>query len=513
MKRFSEQFKKQSETIRLKAAERADLRTRLSAYMEYHPLPVSMREASVAAPQGMGLASQPYIALPVNWFYVRGVATAFALFVMVTVPVAAEYTTPGDVLYPVKVRFNEEVRSTLTLNPYAKIEWETKRLERRISEARLLASEGKLTDEIEAEVAVAVKEHSNSAQAQIAALRETDSDDAAIAEIAFATALSVQSEVLDKAIAMKQGGEVTTTIMGNEADATEGSVLASVVAEETSEATASQAATTPSFSKLMARIEVETTAAFELFTSIKDSASPEEVHDIERRLEDIKRKVAMANLPRQEAAHVEVEPVDAATATTAPETASATPETAAETEAAPETIDPASEAGADQAPVPTPPTEPTTIAEADAVEILRGAMADLRKLISFMTDIDVRQSVSVEELVPITLTEAERLTAVQTDLETVRAFVATYEGKNFSGAGAEKIMLGIHEVERLQAATEKALSNGQSIEAAEGSVKAARQWVDDLSSMISHFGTTSVTTPVATDDVVAETDSSPTPEE
>ncbi len=499
MKRFSEQFKKQSEGIRLKATERADLRARLSAYMEYHPLPATMRETSVTVPPGVGLASQPYIALPINWFYVRGAATAFALFLMVTVPVAAEYTAPGDVLYPVKVRFNEEVRSTLTLNPYEKIEWETERLERRISEARLLASEGKLTDEIEAEVAVAVKEHSDSAKAQIAALRETDSDDAAIAEIAFATALSVQSEVLDKAIALKQGGEVVTTLMGNETSATEGSVLASVVAEETNEATASQAATAPSFPKLMARIEVETTAAFELFTSIKNSASPEEVGDIERRLEDIQRKVAIANLPREAAAPVGDEPAETAAVSTTSEAATTTPVAVADGAAS-------TSSGTEQPAMPiVVSTEPTTISEAEAVEILRGAMADLRKLISFMTDIDVRQSVSVEELVPITLTEAERLTAVQTELETIRAFIATYEDKSFSGAGSEKITLGIREVVRLQATAEKALTNEQGLEAAEGSVKAARQWVDDLTTMMDHFGAIPASSLLPTDDGAADT--------
>ena len=55
-------------------------------------------------------------------------------------------------LYLVKVHFNEEIRSTLALSPYEKVAWETKRIERRIAEARLLASEGNLTDELGAGV-------------------------------------------------------------------------------------------------------------------------------------------------------------------------------------------------------------------------------------------------------------------------------------------------------------------------------------------------------------------------
>ncbi|MEZ4200705.1 MAG: hypothetical protein R3B69_03975 [Candidatus Paceibacterota bacterium] len=99
--------------------------------------------------------------------------------------------------YPVKVGFNEEVRSTLALSPYQKVEWETTRLERRIAEARLLASEGKLTPEVEAEMAEAVKAHNDAAQKEIASIRATDSEEAALASIALSSALTVQSESLE----------------------------------------------------------------------------------------------------------------------------------------------------------------------------------------------------------------------------------------------------------------------------------------------------------------------------
>lgn len=501
MKRFSEQLKKQSESIRLTSSERDDLRARLTAYVEYHPLPVSMRPVAKKPAIASPLTSQPFIAIPINWFYVRGAATAFSLMMMVAVPVMAEYTTPGDVLYPVKVRFNEEVRSGLTLNPYEKIEWETERLERRISEARLLASEGRLTGELEAVVASAVKEHSDNAKAQIAALRVTDKDDAAIAEIAFATALSVQSEVLDKAMAKKHG-EAGMALDGS-TEAREGSVLASVVAEETSEATASQAATTPSYPKLMARVEIDTTAAFELFTSVKNQASPEEVVDIERRLEDIKRKVTLAVASQNpvaapEASVEEEVPVEMAAKMVTGDDASMMMTSLAETDVAEVTdaatttdiapdVAAAAEVVADEAPV----VEPVVLTEAEAVEVLRGVMADLRKLISFMTDIDVRQAVSVDELVPITLTPEEHQSQVLTDLETIKAFTATYGGTPLTGPGAEKINAGITEVMRLQVEVETALGT-QGIALAEGNARAAIILIGDLESMIRTTGAAAV---------------------
>lgn len=498
MKRFSEQLKKQSESIRLTPSERADLRVRLTTYMEYHPLPASMRPVEKKTRVGASLTSQPFIALPINWFYVRGAATAFALMMMVTVPVMAEYTTPGDMLYPVKVRFNEEVRSGLTLNPYEKIEWETERLERRISEARLLASEGRLTGELEAVVATAVKEHSDNAKAQIAALRVTDKDDAAIAEIAFATALSVQSEVLDKTMAMKHGDAKRAATDGS-AEVLEGSVLASVVAEETSEAEASQAATTPSYPKLMARVEMDTTAAFELFNSVKNQASPEEVVDIERRLEDIKRKVSLA-VASQNPAPVVVPVVeevsDSEDANQVPAddvslmmTSVADGGTATDTEAS-STEEVVEETIVEEVPAEVVPVvPPVVLTEGEAVEVLRGVMADLRKLISFMTDIDVRQAVSVEELVPITLTPEEHQSQVLTDLETIKAFTATYAGAPLTGPGSEKINAGVTEVVRLQAEVEAALET-EGVAVAEGNARAALILLGDLESMIKTVGAT-----------------------
>ena len=88
------------------------------------------------------------------------------------------------------------MRSTLALSPYEKIEWETERLNRRIAEARLLASEGRLTDEVEAEVAAAVKTHTENAKREIEVLRGEDEEEATLATIALNTTLEVQATSL-----------------------------------------------------------------------------------------------------------------------------------------------------------------------------------------------------------------------------------------------------------------------------------------------------------------------------
>lgn len=380
MKKFSEHFNKQAQGLHLKANERKELRDRLLAYMDYHPLQ----------------AGQSYQALQANKFkwsgllngwFIGKVLGATATLCLVIIPVLAEKALPGDVLYPVKVSFNEEVRSNLALSPYEKVQWETTRLERRIAEARLLANEGKLTPEVEAEVAEAVRQHSDAAQKEIASIRESDSEEAAIAEITLASALEVQSEVLEG----HTERDASSTESGRSVAGLSGAVNAA-----RDNAVATQSGDKASYKKLAARIETETTQAQELFYSIGDSASVEEVSSIEQRLANIQIKIGKAaelyNTP------------DAAATTTIEDSATTTPvteeETASSTEDVVLTLVATSTAEATAEPEET--VEEKTNEE-KAIVLLRSALADTQKLISFMTDIDVRLNVSIDDLVPVEL--------------------------------------------------------------------------------------------------------------
>ena len=200
-----------AKTIRMRAAERRVLRERLVAFMEYHPVRVPLQEtvSNIDAPRV--LTSEPYFVFRFSSWQFRSFASAFVMFMMVGIPLYAEKAIPGDVLYAMKIRVNEEVKASLTWTPAGKIAWESQRVERRVAEARLLAKEGKLTGEAEASLAATVRQHTNSASREIATLRTTDAEGAAVAQVGLESTLEVQTAVLTNGA----GTSTASTSIGN----------------------------------------------------------------------------------------------------------------------------------------------------------------------------------------------------------------------------------------------------------------------------------------------------------
>ena len=120
MKRFSEQFYTKAQSVKLQAVEREELRKRVVSYMEYHPIEGVVRASAKNAIENPYLS---FIQLPTS--LIARFSVVAAMLMLVVIPVMAEQSVPGDKLYAVKVRFNEEVISTLQLTPYKKVEWET----------------------------------------------------------------------------------------------------------------------------------------------------------------------------------------------------------------------------------------------------------------------------------------------------------------------------------------------------------------------------------------------------
>jgi hypothetical protein len=292
MKRFSEQFHKQAKNVTLSVAEKAELQERLVAYMEYHPLPDNKKQANKITEIIPSTFTFEMIMGRLQAFFStsnRPICYAlgsFALILLVTIPVLSERAMPGDVLYAIKVQVNEELRSTLIFDSYQKVEWETKRLNRRIAEARLLASEGKLTEAAEAVVAKAVQEHTATAQKQIEVLRTVDADEATIASIALDTTLETQS------VALRREPE-KDSIYGN-IKTNQTNILADMIDATRVRPEMMSTSSLPAYIKLMARIEQNTTRIYELRHGLQDITETEKLTEIDRRIADIERMIESA---------------------------------------------------------------------------------------------------------------------------------------------------------------------------------------------------------------------------
>jgi Domain of unknown function (DUF5667) len=412
MKSFEKDILKLAEKTRLKAIEREMVRDRILSYMEYHPLKKDHDVRGAA----YFMERTDFFYIHVNTPLAKLVGGLFVLALIVGVPLVAERTVPGDTLYLVKTGINETIRTQFATSPYAKVQLETKFIERRLAEARLLAEEGKLTVEVEAKIAETVKGHAEAVQNGIAELRADDADGAAMAEIEFNSALEVQSVVLNET------GDASTT---------QGDALRAVVDTVRNDTVSDENLATPSFVNLIARIESETTRAYELFESVKDSATDEEIKDMERRLDDINRTITEAKALQSE-------------------------------------------------------DEPTAVTE--LIEVL----GLVQKLITFMTDIDVREAVTLESLVPMKLTDEERKGIVSTRLSDIAVRIDTFVAVASSSLSDEvlsKVGVSIEQVRDLSSRAHDALGEND-FSTAEIQSGEAEAMVRDLEALVLGYAPT-----------------------
>ncbi len=416
MKSFDTELKKYTDKVQLKASERNALRERLLSYMEYHPLPMGMQTST---PAHAMIASESFTVLRFTRRTAQIAAGFFAL-TLVVLPFAAERSVPGEVLYLVKTGINETVQAQFAASPYEKIEFETKLVERRIGEARALASEGKLTNEVQNQLTETVKTHTKNVTDQIAALSTEDADGAAIAQIAYNSSLEVQTAVLHA-----EGGEDAESPIGT---------MLTAVTEARDAALSDEQEQKPSYDALLARVEGEANRAIQLSETIKQSATPDEVRDIDRRLSDIDRLVLEVK-----AAH----DVNAVM------------------------------------------TSEEQVVAAGVSKKLIATLRLTQKLIAFMTDIDIRTAITLDTLVPVVLSDDERIANAQETLTATaeRILHITEVLPEVSDSGvAAKISLGLEQSEVLSANVEGALAVPD-IEAAETNLKELVAIVSDLEAL------------------------------
>lgn len=183
------QFKERAQEVRLSENEKRTMRSVLVALTESQPAKEKTAPGGITS----GLASfrlwrtAPRLkasARPEASLRLSYVAAALLLLFLAGggISYAAEGSLPGDILYPVKIHVNEQMRTNLIFSPKAKAGWEAERAGRRLAEAEELAAAGRLTAETKTELETDFESQAGHAGDLIAELKTTDDVNAAAEE-------------------------------------------------------------------------------------------------------------------------------------------------------------------------------------------------------------------------------------------------------------------------------------------------------------------------------------------
>src|SRR3989338_8802878 len=157
MFRKEKQFIKRASMLRLTREEKVSLRNEIFSYMEENSA-----RAQIASMRGFGALNRNSLRKFFGMFYRPAFAGAVMICILVfgvSFSYAAENALPGDALYPVKIYINENIRTAISVTPQAKAGWEIRQAERRLEEAEKLVSEGRLSVQASAEIAISFQSH------------------------------------------------------------------------------------------------------------------------------------------------------------------------------------------------------------------------------------------------------------------------------------------------------------------------------------------------------------------
>ncbi len=192
--------------IKLDEKHRAEFRANLSEFIERDVrAEVVLRQQSKARDRVLGERKSIWNSLIKNNSLIKfnPMPILASLVIMVLlgggVSFAAENSLPGNTLYPVKVKFNEEVRGVLSFGEESKTEWEARRVERRLEEAAELAASGALSSDVSAKIEENFEEHARRVEDRIARF-EAENKIMAAADLAskFETSLRVHDQILER---------------------------------------------------------------------------------------------------------------------------------------------------------------------------------------------------------------------------------------------------------------------------------------------------------------------------
>ncbi len=142
-------LKQKSAHVGLHPEERQSLKNFLSDYIDTHPLQES---------ESKSVSVSPFSKLFSKLKHIGAFAVVVGLFLS-SVAYAAEGSLPGDMLYPVKVGFNEKIQGMFAFTAKSKAVHEIKLVDRRLAEAESLQSELRLSADMKAAVLDGFSKH------------------------------------------------------------------------------------------------------------------------------------------------------------------------------------------------------------------------------------------------------------------------------------------------------------------------------------------------------------------
>src|SRR3989338_4267734 len=202
MENMLEKFISDARSVSLKEEEKSAMRQTLVSFVRTHPGMIGVETRQVEQRPGIlqGLVSLMFKPMPL--------VLIIALIFGGSASFAAEQALPGDALYPVKVRVNEEVRGWVTLTPEAKAQWEARKAERRLLEAEKLVSRGEFNTQASAHIEENFEAHAQRVTERTEAFSDKENFEAAADVSArFETSLMAHERILEKLVNELEGTE------------------------------------------------------------------------------------------------------------------------------------------------------------------------------------------------------------------------------------------------------------------------------------------------------------------
>jgi len=193
MKKAIKQLRQNGKEVKLTKLEHDNFKILLKQVIKEQPV----RKMGIGRHIIQSVATTFYsLFLTKNYMFAK-IIIMITLFAGGGTAVAAEKALPGDVLYPVKLRVNEQVRSAISINSESKVQWDIRRAERRLEELVQLKIKGILNSDVQATVEEKFEINAKRAEERISNIEKKDPEKANRLRAEFEARLKAQENFFD----------------------------------------------------------------------------------------------------------------------------------------------------------------------------------------------------------------------------------------------------------------------------------------------------------------------------